>query len=233
MTGAYEGRAVIVTGGTGALGGAVSAALLAAGAELHIPVISATTPARFEHADHPRVHLQHGVDLSDEDGAVAYFAGLPPPWATLNLAGGFAMAPLAETSLADFEAMWRVNVVSCFLATRESVRRMREAGRGGRIVNVAARPALLPTPGMVAYSTAKAAIAAMTRALAEELADEEIWVNAIAPSIIDTPANRAAMPDADHQRWPSPEALATTILALASPTNHCTRGAVLPVYGRA
>ena len=234
MTEAFEGRRVVVTGGAGGLGSAVSRALITAGAEVHVPLLEATTPASFELAEHPRIHLEHGVDLADEDAAVAYFAALPELWATLNLAGGFAMAPVVETSLAAFEDMWRMNVVSCFLASRESVRRMRETGEdGGRIVNVAARPALLPTPGMIAYSAAKAAVVAMTRALAEELADEQIWVNAIAPSIIDTAANRQAMPDADHDRWPSPAALATTILELASPSNRATRGAVVPVYGRA
>ena len=236
MTGAFAARVVVVTGGTGGLGRAVTRGLIGAGAEVYIPVFEATTPARFDLGEHPQVHLEHGVDLADEVAARAYFAKLPRPWATLNLAGGFSMAPVVETSLAAFERMWRMNVVSCFLASRESVRRMRDgesAGAGGRIVNVAARPALLPTPGMIAYSAAKAAVVAMTQALAEELVDDQIWVNAIAPSIIDTEANREAMPDADHDRWPTPAALATTILELASPTNQATRGAVLTVYGRA
>ncbi|PRP93193.1 Cyclopentanol dehydrogenase [Enhygromyxa salina] len=232
MTGSLEDRAVVVTGGAGALGQAVSAALVEVGAHVHIPLLEAKPPASFGLAGHAQIHTEHGVDLSDERAAVDYFAGVPRPWATINLAGGFAMAPLVETSLADFERMWRMNVVSCFLSCRESVRRMREADEGGRIVNVAARPALIPTPGMIAYTAAKSGVAALTRALAEELADEKIWVNAIAPSIIDTPVNRAAMPDADHDRWPSTEALAQTILSLASPDNRCARGAVVPVYGR-
>jgi NAD(P)-dependent dehydrogenase (short-subunit alcohol dehydrogenase family) len=223
---------VVVTGGTGALGCAVSGALLKAGAQVHIPVFESTTPERFTLVDHPGVHLRHEVDLGDEASVEAYFAAIPRPWATLNLAGGFTMAPVCETSLADYEGMWRMNVVSCFLSCRESVRRMREADEGGRIVNVAARPALVPTPGMLAYAAAKSAVAAMTRALAEELADEQIWVNAVAPSIIDTPANRTAMPGAEHDRWPSPAAIAEVVLQLASPANRCARGAVVPVYGR-
>jgi NAD(P)-dependent dehydrogenase (short-subunit alcohol dehydrogenase family) len=232
MTEALEDRVFVVTGGAGALGAAVTAALVQAGAHVHIPVFEAEGKVSLTLGDHERVSLRYGVDLADERAASAYFAAIPRPWATLNLAGGFAMAPLVETSLTEFEHMWRINVVTCFLASRESVRRMRESGEGGRIVNVTARPALVPTAGMIAYAAAKGAIAAMTQALAEELAGEQIWVNAIAPSIIDTPSNRAAMPSADHQLWPSTEAIAATILSLASPNNRCARGAVVPVYGQ-
>ena len=110
---------------------------------------------------------------------------------------------------------------------------MRRAGAGGRIVNVAARPGVEPRTGagMAAYAAAKAAVAALTQALAEEVAAEGIWVNAVAPSILDTPANRAAMPDADHAAWPKTTAVAETIVFLAAPDNAVTRGAVVPVYG--
>ena len=84
---------------------------------------------------------------------------------------------------------------------------------------------------MVAYTASKSAVAALTQALAQETTDEKIWVNAVAPSILDTPANRAAMPDADYARWVSPTDLAEVIAFLASPANHVTRGAVIPVYG--
>ena len=96
-----------------------------------------------------------------------------------------------------------------------------------------ARPALEPRlgAGMVGYTASKSAVAALTQSLAQELTDEQIWVNAVAPSIIDTPANRAAMPDADHGRWVAPAALAEIIVFLASPANRVTRGAVIPVYG--
>jgi NAD(P)-dependent dehydrogenase (short-subunit alcohol dehydrogenase family) len=105
---------------------------------------------------------------------------------------------------------------------------------GGRIVNVAARPALewRAGAGMAAYTVAKAGVAALTVALAEEVAKEGILVNAVAPSIMDTPANRAAMPTANFENWPKVDEVAATILFLASPDNKVTRGAVVPVYGR-
>ena len=108
------------------------------------------------------------------------------------------------------------------------------AGNGGRIVNVAARPALewRSGAGMVAYAASKAAVAALTAALAEEVAKDGILVNAVAPSIMDTPANRTAMPKANYDLWPKVAEVAATIMFLASPENRVTRGGIVPVYGR-
>jgi NAD(P)-dependent dehydrogenase (short-subunit alcohol dehydrogenase family) len=208
-----QGRHVVVTGGKGSLGVAVVALLQSRGAVVHVPDIAT-------------------VDLSDEAQAVAYYGGLPPLWASIQLAGGFAMAPIAETTLADFEQQWKLNAVTCFLSCREAVRSMRRGGGGGRIVNVAARPVAIPAPGMTAYAAAKSSVAAMTQALAVELAGDRILVNAVLPSIIDTPVNRAAMPAADHAAWPKPAELAQTICFLASPENSLTSGALVPLYGR-
>jgi len=171
-----------------------------------------------------------------------FYASLPPLWASIHLAGGFAMSPAAETSGAAFVDQFQMNAMSSFLCSVAALRAIRartEPGpggaKGGRIVNVAARPALEPRlgSGMVAYTTAKAAVAAMTQALAQETADEEIWVNAVAPSVLDTPANRAAMPDADFSTWVAPSAVAEVIAFLASPDNRVTRGAIIPLYGGA
>jgi NAD(P)-dependent dehydrogenase (short-subunit alcohol dehydrogenase family) len=125
-----------------------------------------------------------------------------------------------------------MNLMSCLLCCRAAVNAM--ADNGGRIVNVAARAALewRSGAGMTAYTASKAAVAALTSALAEEVAKDGILVNAVAPSIMDTPANRKAMPKADYSLWPKVEEVAATIMFLASPENRVTRGGVVPVYGK-
>ena len=142
------------------------------------------------------------------------------------------MAPLTDTSLSDFQRMMAMNAATCFLSCREAVRSIRATGNGGRIVNVAAKPALVPTGGMVAYSASKAAVASITQSLGEELASDGIFVNAIVPSVMDTPANRQGMPNADHSQWPSVGDVAATIAFLLSPGNTATRSGLIPVYGR-
>jgi len=225
---------IVVTGGSGALGGAVLEALLARGARCHVPCVEREVPASFALAAHERVAAVPGVDLSSESSARSYFESVPPLWASIHLAGGFAAAALSETSLADFQRMLSMNAVSCFLSCREAVRAIRRSDvRGGRLVNVAARSTVKPTGGMAAYVAAKAAVAAMTESLAEELRADGILVNAILPSIIDTEVNRKAMPDADFATWPKPTEIAETIAFLVSPRNALTSGALIPVYGRA
>jgi NAD(P)-dependent dehydrogenase (short-subunit alcohol dehydrogenase family) len=230
----FTDRHVVVTGGTGALGSAVVAELVEQGAFCYVPARSHASAARFRLAQHPRVELVEGVDLTDEKATRAFYDLPPALWASIHLAGGFSMAPLAETSLRDFESLFDLNAKTCFLCCREAVRRIRatRAHAGGRLVNVAARPALVPTGGLAVYAASKAAVAALTASLAEELAPERIWVNAIVPSIIDTPANRQAMPAAEYERWARPDEIARTIAALAAPDNLTVRGGLVPVYGR-
>jgi NAD(P)-dependent dehydrogenase (short-subunit alcohol dehydrogenase family) len=150
----------------------------------------------------------------------------------VHLVGGFAFAAIASAGRAVIAGQLDVNVVTCYLTCRAAILAM--ADKGGRIVYVAARPGLEWRGGanMVAYTAAKAAVAALTAALAEEVVGQGILVNAVAPSILDTAANRKAMPKADHTAWPKVEEVARTILFLASPDNKVTRGAVVPVYGR-
>ena len=222
-------RNIIVTGGTGALGRAVVTHLLARGASVWIPCFEGTDP-EFDAND--RVHQTANVDLSKEDEVKEFFSTVPSLWASIHVAGGFAMAAVAETSLADFERMWLMNTGSCFLSCREAVVRMRESGEGGRIVNVAARPAVEPVGGMLAYTTSKAGVASLTQCLAREVASDGIAVNAILPAIMDTPGNRAAMPDADHASWPKTEEIADAIGFLVSPSNATTSGTLVPVYGK-
>ncbi len=236
----FAGSHFVVTGGTGALGRAVIGALRAANAVCHVPNLIAAELDGFPHAADPGVRIVHGVDLADEAAVRRFYRDLPPLWASIHLAGGFAMSPIGETSADDFMAQFRMNALSCFLCSAAAVAAFRArqmpgpgGAAGGRIVNVSARPALEPRlgSGMVGYTVSKSAVAALTQALAQEVTDEQIWVNAVAPSILDTPANREAMPDAEHRRWVAPGDLAEMIVFLASPANRVTRGAVIPVYG--
>lgn len=209
-----NGKHVVVSGGKGALGRAVVELFRARGASVHL-------------LDVPE------VDAGDEAQVTAFYAALPELWASVHLVGGFAMAPIGQTSLADFEKMWRLNTVTCFLACREAVRNMKRTKTAGRLVNVAARPVLQPAGGMISYVAGKAGVAAITQSLAAELVGDGILVNAVLPSIIDTPANRVAMASADHASWPKPAQIAETIAFLASPENALTSGTLVPVYGRA
>jgi NAD(P)-dependent dehydrogenase (short-subunit alcohol dehydrogenase family) len=227
----FQGRTVVVTGGTGALGTALVGALLAAGARCHIPYLHEAEFQRFPHREDKRVRLVGGCNLSEESGVERAYADVGELWASIHLAGGFAMSAIAETGKAGLMAMLEQNLVSAYLCCRAAVRAM---GKGGRIVNVAARPALEPRSGagMTAYTVSKSGVATLTQALAEEVVQQNILVNAVAPSIMDTHANRQAMPKAKHELWPKVEDVAATILFLASPDNKVTRGAVVSVYGR-
>ena len=231
---AFNGKHVVVTGGTGALGTAVVGQLLDQGAIIHIPNYAESELKRFVHADHERVNVTSGIDLTDDGQVEDFYKALPSLWASIHIAGGFDMAQIAETSNDAFMTQMTMNAATCFLSCREAIKAIRTSEGAGRIVNVAARPGIEPRTGagMVAYTASKAAVAALTQALAEEVASEGIWVNAVAPSILDTPANRSAMPDADHSAWPTTEEVATTMLYLASPANGSARGAVVPVFGK-
>ncbi len=230
----FDGRDVVITGGTGALGQAVVSAFLQAGATCHVPYIAERELQHFPHREHPRVRLTRDIDLIRDEVVGSFYETVPNLWASIHLAGGFAASPLADTTRADLMRQVELNLVTGFLCCQAAVRVMLQHGAGGRIVNVAARPALewRTGAGMTAYTATKAAVAALTVALAEEVAKDGILVNAVAPSIIDTPANRAAMPKADHSAWPKPDEIARTIAFLASPENQVTRGATVPVYGR-
>jgi len=230
----YRDRHVVVTGGTGALGGAVVAALVEAGAVCHVPHLAAAEAGHFPLRDHAKVKLVAGIDLTDEAAVARLYGGVPALWASIHLAGGFAMTDVAKTTKAELMKQVDLNLVTAFLSCAAAVNAITRTGAGGRIVNVAARPALewRSGAGMAAYTASKAGVAALTAALAEEVVKSGILVNAVAPSIMDTPANRAAMPQADYSAWPKVAEVAATILFLASPENKVTRGSVVPVYGR-
>ncbi len=223
----FRDRHVVVTGGVGALGTAVVDAFLNAGATCHVPLRDDVAEIARD-----RVTFYPSVNLAEQDQTDSFYSRVGPLWASIHLAGGFAAKKLRDSTKTDLMAQLDTNIVSCFLCCRAALKAF--GADGGRIVNVAARPALEPRTGagMTAYTIGKSGVAALTAALAEEVAKDGVLVNAVAPSIMDTPANRKAMPKADHVVWPKVEQVAATILFLASPENTVTRGAVVPVYGR-
>ena len=232
----FRDRHVVITGGAGALGTALVGTLLEAGAICHVPCVDEAEAQRFPLRDHKHVSLIVTGSLTDENAVARLYDGIAPLWASIHLAGGFAAGPLRETSVATIRQQIDMNFISCLLCCRAAVNAMtgNAAGSGGRIVNVAARPALewRSGSGMVAYTASKAAVAALTAALAEEVAKDGILINAVAPSIMDTPSNRHAMPKANYDLWPKVEEVSATIMFLASPDNRVTRGGVVPVYGK-
>jgi NAD(P)-dependent dehydrogenase (short-subunit alcohol dehydrogenase family) len=228
----FSNRTVVVTGGTGALGAAVVGALLEAGARCIVPYRDERDTERFAHRDHKLITLVAVADLADEADVAKLYDGASPLWASIHIAGGYLWAPIGDTDKAALLKQLNMNVVSTFLCCRAAIKAMGK--NEGRIVNVAARQALEWRLGasQSAYGASKAAVAAMTAALAEEVAKDGILINAVAPSIMDTATNRKDMPKADFDKWPKIEEVAATILFLASPGNRVTRGAIVPVYGK-
>jgi len=228
----FRDRHVVITGGAGALGGAVVSALVDAGAVCHVPCFNDAEAQRFPLRGHKQVALTVTGNLADEKNIATLYDGISSLWASIHLAGGFAAGPLRNASTATLRQQIDMNFFTCLLCCRAAVKAM--SGMGGRIVNVAARPGLewRTGAGMAAYAASKAAVAALTAALAEEVVKDDILVNAVAPSTMDTPANRSAMPKANYDLWPKVEEVAATILFLASPDNRVTRGGVVPVFGK-
>jgi NAD(P)-dependent dehydrogenase (short-subunit alcohol dehydrogenase family) len=149
-------------------------------------------------------------------------------------AGGFGGgAPVHETELATWREQYEVNLLTAFLSCRAAIPHLLEGGNGGAIVTVASRPALHGAPYIAAYSVAKGGVLHLTEALAGELKASDITVNAILPSTIDTPANRADNPDADYSTWVAPAAIAAVVRWLLGPDARIISGAAIPVYGKA
>ena len=224
--GSFAGKQLVITGGTGALGQAVVKTLLDQGATCHVTWLFEQELESFDLADQVTLHQ---VDCGDESAVVSLFGGLDGLWGSIHIVGGFGMSPIRETSLDAFRQMQQLNAETCFLCCREAVRTLK---MGGRIVNVSARPVVEPYGGAIAYAASKAAVASITGCLADEVKAEGILVNAVVPSILDTPANRQSMPDADFDSWPKVEQVASTIAWLASPENAVTSGTLVPVFGR-
>lgn len=225
-----HGQVIVVTGGFGALGRAVATEAREAGARV-VLVDRAAAPA-----DLPRdVLALGGVDLGDADGARAALAAAAAHGqrldALVNVAGGFQCEAVEGGSAATWDQLYSVNVRTALLASQAALPHLLARG-AGRIVNVGALSASHAGSGMGAYAAAKSGVARLTEAMAEEFNDRGVAVNAVLPSIIDTPANRAAMPQADATRWVAAPALAAVIVFLLSPAAAAINGALIPVKGR-
>jgi NAD(P)-dependent dehydrogenase (short-subunit alcohol dehydrogenase family) len=225
---------VLVTGASGGLGGAVARRLIEDGWRVVAPVRSTAAEA----AEAGTGVLAVPADVTDEaDVARVVAAGAgeagSPLRAVVNLVGGFAAGGrVHETPVAEFEAQLRLNLRSAYLVTATALPHLIAAG-GGSVVCVSSRAALRPFAGAAGYITAKAALLALVDAMAVEYRDDNVRVNAVLPSVIDTRANRAAQPAADYSRWVPPEQIAGVIAFLCSDASTATSGAHIPVYGRA
>ncbi len=227
-----EGKLVAVTGAFGTLGTAVVRAAQAAGARVAAIDRAAAPHQTTALGD---AQLFGGVDLADAktaadtlDKVAQALGGLD---ALVNIAGAFRWETVADGTLDTWDLLYRVNLRTAAAASKAALVHLRKRG-GGRIVNIGAAASAKAGAGMGAYAASKAGVARLTEALAEELKDDRITVNAVLPSIIDTPPNRADMPTAEFDRWVKPEQLADVIVFLLSDRAAAITGALLPVVGR-
>lgn len=228
------GRVVVITGGTGALGSAVTRRVYEAGAICHVTYLAGEGRERLlaqPWAGSDRLHL-HRVDVTDAKAVADLFATVDAHDgrldALLAIAGGWSMRPIDAAPVEEWDKLMDLNAKAVWLACREAVPRMKERG-WGRIVTVSARAVLQQPAKMVAYVAAKSAVLAMTQTLANELHDTGITCNAILPSAIDTSANRRSMPNTDPSKWVSPDAVAEVILLLLSREAAIISGAAVPL----
>ena len=227
------GSTAVVTGGTGGLGSAVTQRLLDDGWRVVVPWIVESELARLP--AHPQLELVE-ADLFDADGVAgvidkAVSDPRAPLTAVANLVGGFAMGPrVHETPIDEFERLLRLNLRPTYLTTQAALPHLMKAG-GGSIVAVSAKAAFAPFAGAASYLTAKAAVWALVNSLAVEYKADGIRVNAILPSVIDTPANREGQPEASRASWVSPASIADVIAFLFSDQAASITGAQIPVPG--
>ncbi|MCL4799710.1 MAG: SDR family NAD(P)-dependent oxidoreductase [Burkholderiales bacterium] len=236
---ALADKVVIVTGAAGNLGQAVARAAHAAGAKTVLVDQSAEQLQQVYGGTGPDASrmISGGVDLADEGSARALAASVRARFGRIdvlvNTVGGFRGGKhVHEEELATWDLMMTVNLRTALLACRAVIPLMLEQGAGA-IVNVGAGAALAAPAGLAAYSAAKSAVLRLTESLAAEVKAKGLRVNAVLPSTIDTPQNRAAMPDADTSKWVPPDAIADVIVFLASDAARAVNGVALPVFGRA
>lgn len=238
MDNRFSGKVALVSGGTGGLGRAVTLAFLAEGARVAVPYFD---QQEFDDlmataSGHAPMLEGQSVDVTDEAAIQSYVDSIVSKHgrldAMVNTVGGYAGGiKMWEMDTQVFTRMLHLNLRSGFALARAAVPVMLRQGHGA-IVNIAAKAAVDHAAGASAYASSKAAAMAMMDSLAADLKDTGIRVNSILPSIIDTKANRAAMPDADFTKWPKPEEIARVILFLCSDDSAVVHGAAIPVYGK-
>ena len=225
-------KRVVVTGGFGALGSALGKYLLAQGARV-ILLDRSEVPADLLATQN--LLCLGGIDLTSAESAAGAFEQAAAHWGGIdglvNVAGGFSWETLEGGSLNTWDRLYQMNVRTAVVSAQSALAYLLRSG-AGRIVNIGALASVKAAAGMGAYAASKAGVARLTEALAEELKDRGVTVNAVLPSIIDTLANRADMPDADSSRWVTPQALSGVVAFLLSDEAAAMTGALLPVSGR-
>jgi NAD(P)-dependent dehydrogenase (short-subunit alcohol dehydrogenase family) len=230
------GKVVVVTGAFGALGSAVARSFAKLGAHVALLDLAVTPPPVLKSEFGAGHLLLGGVDLGDVEStrramlaAALRFGGID---VLVNVAGGFQWQTLADGSVDTWDQLYRMNLRTAVVACKVALPALIERGQG-RIVNVGAGAAAARAgAGMGAYTASKAGVMKLTESLAEELKDRGVTVNAVLPGTIDTPRNRADMPDADFSRWVTPDAIAAVVAFLASEAAGAVTGASIPVFGR-
>ena len=228
-------RTALVTGGSGGLGTAVTRRFLDGGWRVVVPWLV--------EAELGRLGAEPGLELVRADlfdpAAVASVAALAagdpgrPLGAVVHLVGGFAMgARVAEAPVEDFEEQLRLNLRATYLVSQACLPHLVAAG-GGAVTAISSRAAVRPFPGAAGYVSSKLALLGLVDVMAAEHLQDGVRVNAVLPSVIDTPGNRAGQPDADHSRWVRPEQIAEVVYFLSSDAASAVSGAHVPVYGRA
>ena len=219
-----SGRDVVVFGAAGALGSGVAAAFADVGAV----VVGADN--RLPAAEHQLAGVSYEtVDVLDDSEVAALFDATPVPWAVVNTIGGFApKRPLADLDAGELSKQLSLNLVTAAIITKHALRVMQRAG-AGRIVHTASRAGVVSAGNSFAYSVSKLGVLHLVHMAADEVRGTGITVNCVVPTISDTPANRAAMPNADHQSWPKTHEIARSYVYLAGPDSNLVNGAAIPV----
>ena len=226
-------RAVIVTGAFGVLGAAVARKFADAGAQ--VGLLDRAVPPEWTHTFPAPHRLVAGIDLTDASATTAavrefseFAGGLD---VLVNVAGGFQWRQLSADALEVWETMFAMNLKTAVNASSAALPYLGVRGPG-RIINIGAGAAARAAAGMGAYTASKAGVERLTESLAEELKDRQVTVNCVLPGTLDTPRNRADMPQADFSRWVAPQAVADVVAFLASDAARAVTGAAIRVSGR-